>query len=282
MAMCKLDATCRLAVTDVGDGPAVVLLHGHPFSRQIWRSQVVALAEQRYRVIAPDLRGYGDSRASAGTVTMGDLAADVIALLDALHVGRVAAIGLSMGGLVVMELLRAQPERVWAAGFVATTAAPVTFAERVQRLAMAAWVEERGMRLQATLMLSRLFGDGGRPAVSDWVERIMLATDPLGAAAALRGRAERPDYRSFLRTVTAPTFVCVGALDGWSTEAVTAELTGCLSDPTVVELERVGHLPNVEAPDVFNAHLLAFLEAAERHSTPRRASSMRLPSGSRT
>jgi pimeloyl-ACP methyl ester carboxylesterase len=282
MPACELDATTRLAVTDVGDGPAVVLLHGHPFSRQIWRSQVAALAEQRYRVIAPDLRGYGDSRASAGTVKMRDLAADVIALLDALDVGQVAAIGLSMGGLVVMELMRAQPDRVWAAGFVATTAAPVTLAERVQRLAMAAWVQDRGIRLEATLMLSRLFGDGCRPGLSAWVEQMMLATDPLGAAAALRGRAERPDYRPLLRTVTVPTFVCVGGLDGWSTPAVTAELTECLRDPTVVELDRVGHLPNVEAPDVFNARLLAFLAAAEGHSTPGRASSTRLPSGSRT
>ena len=65
-----------LAHDDVGDGPAVVLIHGHPFNRSMWAPQLPALRD-RFRVIAPDLRGYGDSPVTAGTVPMAQLAADV-------------------------------------------------------------------------------------------------------------------------------------------------------------------------------------------------------------
>jgi pimeloyl-ACP methyl ester carboxylesterase len=80
-----MDAT-DLAHDDVGDGPAVVLIHGHPFSRGMWARQLAALRD-RFRVIAPDLRGYGNSPVTAGTVPMAQLAADVAHLLDRKGIG---------------------------------------------------------------------------------------------------------------------------------------------------------------------------------------------------
>ena len=118
-----------LAFEDRGEGPAVVLVHGHPFDRSMWAPQQEPLGRS-FRVIAPDLRGYGQSPATSGTVTMRQLASDVEALLDDLGVESAAVVGLSMGGLVAMELAIASPDRWWALGLVATTAEPVTKAER--------------------------------------------------------------------------------------------------------------------------------------------------------
>jgi 3-oxoadipate enol-lactonase len=95
--------------------------------------------------------------------------------------------------------------------------------------------------------------------VASQVMAMMLATDPRGAAAALRGRAERPDYRPLLAELDLPAFVCTGDHDLYSTAAITDELTGCLRRPHRVTLAGVGHLPNLELPDRFNAELLAFL-----------------------
>jgi pimeloyl-ACP methyl ester carboxylesterase len=183
-----------LAYDEAGAGPAVVLIHGHPFNRSMWTPQLTALADG-YRVIAPDLRGYGDSPVTPGTVPMSQLAADVARLLDGLAVARAALVGLSMGGLVAMELAIADPARWWALGLVATTAEPITGAERADRLARADQAEREGIRPLAEGMAARLYGPGVDPAVSQSVMTMMLATDPRGAAAALRGRAERPDYR---------------------------------------------------------------------------------------
>jgi 3-oxoadipate enol-lactonase len=250
-----------LAHDDVADGPAVVLVHGHPFDRSMWRGQLRALGGE-FRVVAPDLRGYGLSPARGDVALMSDLAGDVWGLLGELGVGDFAVVGLSMGGLVAMEMAIADPQRVWALGLVATTAQPVTEDERRERLAMAAEVQARGMDPLVRSMAPRLFGRDPDPHVIESVRVMMTGNNPRGAAAALRGRAERPDYREGLRALRMPSFVCVGTRDTWSTAAVTRELVSCLGDARVLTLPEVGHLPNLEAPERFDRELLDFLRAA--------------------
>jgi 3-oxoadipate enol-lactonase len=90
---------------------------------------------------------------------------------------------------------------------------------------------------------------------------MMAAADPAGAAAALRGRAERPDYRPLLASVDIPALVCAGTADPWSDDAVTAEIVAHLRQPQLVTMEGAGHLPNLEAEDEFNTILTTFLRA---------------------
>ena len=249
----------ELAYDEAGTGPAVVLIHGHPFNRSMWAPQLAALAD-RYRVIAPDLRGYGDSPVTPGTVPMSQLAADVAQLLDGLGVARAALVGLSMGGLIAMELAIADPARWWALGLVATTAEPVTDPERSGRRARAAQAERDGIRPLAEDMATHLFGPEVDQAVFQPVMTMMMATDPRGAAAALRGRAERPDYRPLLGELDLPALVAVGDQDYYSTAEITDHLVACLRHPTRITLPAVGHLPNLEAPGPFNTRLRAFLD----------------------
>lgn len=250
-----------LAFDEEGEGAAVVLVHGHPFDRSMWNPQVAPLRE-RFRVIAPDLRGYGESPATPGTVTIRELAADVESLLDGLEVGKYAAVGLSMGGLVAMELALARPASMWALGLVATTAQPLTETERRERLTLADALEAHGMDRAADAMGSRLLGPSAPADLAATVDRMMRRNNPKGAAAALRGRAQRPDYRPLLKQLDIPTFICVGTADTSSTADVTRELRDCFATPLELTLPEVGHLPNLESPDVFNRELLTFLEAA--------------------
>jgi 3-oxoadipate enol-lactonase len=250
-----------LAHDDAGEGPVVVLIHGHPFNRSMWAPQLAVLRDW-FRVIAPDLRGYGDSPVTPGTVPMAQLAADVSHLLDHRGVETAALAGLSMGGLVVMELAAAQPHRWWAYGFIATTAQRVTAEEQQARRASARTMQEQGMRPVAEQMAARLFGPDPGAELTATVMAMMLATSPAGAAAAVRGRAERPDYQPVLKSLTAPVLVCAGDRDSYSTAEVTAELVTCLHDPEVVLMDGVGHLPNLERAGDFNEHLLGFLTRA--------------------
>ena len=251
----------ELAYDDIGAGPAVVLIHGHPFNRSMWAPQLAAL-RPAYRVIAPDLRGFGDSPVTAGTVTMRELAGDVERLLDRIGVGPAAVVGLSMGGLVVMELAAADPGRWWALGLVATTAQPVTAAEQADRRARADLAERAGMAPIAQGMNERLYGPAPDPGVVAGITAMMLATSPQGAAAAFRGRALRPDYRPLLQEIDVPAFVCVGDQDTWSDATVTQELVASLRRPQLLVLPGVGHLPNLERPAEFNADLARFLDGA--------------------
>ena len=248
----------RLAYDDAGSGDCAVLIHGHPFDRTLWEPQLGALRDG-FRVFAPDLRGFGESPVTAGSVTMRQYAADIEGLLDDLGIGRAAIIGLSMGGLVTMELAAARPERYWAIGLVATTAEPVTPHERVTRRQRADAVERDGMGVLVDYMHTGLYGPACPPAIRDRVDAMMAAASPAGAAAALRGRADRPDYRPVLARLDIPALVCAGSADPWSNREVTAEMIACLKRPEVLMIDGAGHLPNLEAEREFNDALRAFL-----------------------
>src|SRR5215212_2581228 len=102
----------EVAYDDEGRGEALVLLHGFPFDRSMWREQSKFLSVT-CRVIAPDLRGLGETPlGDAGAATMDEMAEDVAALLDALGVERAVLGGLSMGGYVALEFFRRFPRRV--------------------------------------------------------------------------------------------------------------------------------------------------------------------------
>lgn len=248
----------RLAYDDAGSGHCVVLIHGHPFDRTLWEPQVAALSDS-FRVLVPDLRGFGRSPVTPGSVTMRELAADIEELLDGLGIQSAAAVGLSMGGLVTMELAAARPERYWAIGLVATTVEPPTPQDRVTRRERADAVERDGMGVLVDYMHSGVYGPACPPAIRARVDAMMAAISPAGAAAALRGRAERPDYRPLLARLGIPALVCGGSADPWSDNAVIAQIAACLKRPEVVVIDGVGHLPNLEAERGFNEALRAFL-----------------------
>jgi 3-oxoadipate enol-lactonase len=256
-----MPASTPLAFEERGTGPALVLVHGHPFGRRMWAPQLASLSNA-FRVIAPDLPGYGESPVYGPTIEMRELADTVLELMDALDVQRATVVGLSMGGLVAMELGLAHPERTNGLVLTATTAAPVTPEEAETRLRVAAQLERDGMLGHTLEMGGQLFGPAARrdPELVGRVLAMMLATPPAGAAAALRGRAERPPYDRLLRDLRVPVLVIAGDQDAYSTKEITDQLVESLPRPEVVILPGVGHLPNLEAPEQFDAAVRAFAQ----------------------
>lgn len=248
-----------LAHDDRGRGRAIVLIHGHPFNRTMWAPQLDGLAGD-FRLVAPDLPGYGDSPPRGEKIAMGELAGAVLELIDEIGIERATVVGLSMGGLVAMELGLRHPERVDGVVLAATTAAPVTPEEAQRRRETAADIERDGMLAHVLEMAGHLFGVEARrdPALLTTVFAMMIHTPPAGPAAALRGRAERPDYATWLGDLKVPALVIAGDEDGYSTPAITDQLVASLPDPEVLRLAGVGHLPNLEEPARFNAALRAF------------------------
>ncbi len=251
--------TAPLAHDDRGSGPAIVLVHGHPFSRRMWQGQLDSLSDE-CRVVAPDLPGYGESPARGETITPGVLADAVVELMDAIAVDRATVVGLSLGGLVAMELGLRYPERVAGLVLTATTAAPLTPEEVEMRRATAVQLERDGMLDHALEMAGRLFGPAARrdPSLVLPVLEMMLTTSPAGAAAALRGRAERQPYDRLLGELLVPALVLAGDEDSYSTAEITAQLVASLPDPEMLILPGIGHMPNLEAPEAFDHAVRAF------------------------
>ncbi len=248
-----------LAYDERGHGPGIVFLHGHPFSRAMWAGELAALGDE-FRVVAPDLPGYGESPAVAQTITLRAIADAVVELLDALALERATVVGLSMGGLVAMELGLGYPERVDGVVLAATTAAPPTDEEAERRRTTATEIERNGMLGHTVEMLPRLFGPTASrdPELTVPIVTTMLRTDPAGPAAALRGRAERPDYATLLPALRPPALVIAGDRDAYSTKEITDQLVASLPAPEVLILEGVGHFPNLEAPERFDEAVRAF------------------------
>jgi pimeloyl-ACP methyl ester carboxylesterase len=118
-----------------GDGPALLLVHGYPLNRAMWRAQRDALVGLGWRGILPDLRGFGDSQATPPPYSMDLFADDLAALLDHLGLERVALGGLSMGGYIAFAFWRRHAARVRALVLADTQAALDTAEARAGRLA---------------------------------------------------------------------------------------------------------------------------------------------------
>ena len=248
-------------------GDPLLLVHGHPFDRSMWRPQLAWANRHGRRVIAPDLRGYGASTVVPGTTTLDVFARDLAALLGHLGIGRCVLGGLSMGGQIVMEFLRLFPERISALLLADTSCAPETPGGRAARYAMAERLLAEGMAGYATEALPRMMAPHNvesLPGVARHVLGMMRATPPEGAAAALRGRAVRPDYAPVLRRAAVPTLVLVGQDDEFTSVADARRLHELIPGSTLAVLPGAGHLPNLERPTEFNAALRAFLDGLDR------------------
>jgi pimeloyl-ACP methyl ester carboxylesterase len=104
----------ELAVLDEGEGEAILLLHGFPDSAQLWRHQIAALSDAGYRVVAPDLRGFGDSGKpqAVEAYRIHHSVADMVAVLDELGIERAHVVGHDFGAGVAWALAMMQPQRV--------------------------------------------------------------------------------------------------------------------------------------------------------------------------
>jgi pimeloyl-ACP methyl ester carboxylesterase len=244
------------------DGTPVVLIHGHPFNRSLWAPQANALAQAGYRVVAADLRGYGESGVVPGTTLLSDFARDTAAVMDRLGLERAVIGGLSMGGQIAMEFHRLFPQRVRALVLADTSPVAETAEGKAFRKAMADRLLAEGMGGYADEVIGKMIAPYNVTALPDVAEHVlgmMRATSPEGAAAALRGRAERPDYREMLGRVAVPALIVVGADDTYTPVGEAESTARQIPGSTLVVIEGAAHMPNLERPADFNTALLRFL-----------------------
>ena len=251
----------EMAYDDAGGGTPVVLLHGFPFDRSMWDEQARALGAT-CRVVAPDLRGQGETTLGDAEATMEEMAADVAALLDELNVARAVVGGLSMGGYVALAFYRAFRARVLALVLADTRPQADTEEARRTREETARRALQEGMGPIADTMLPKLLSGETRARRPDVVERVramVLAAQPEGAAAALRGMALRRDQTDLLPEVDVPTLIVVGRDDAVTPPADAGAMRDKIRGSRLVVIEGAGHLSNVERPEEFNLALGDFL-----------------------
>lgn len=264
MATIELQDT-RLDYDDTVAGrTALLLVHGHPFDRSMWGPQRRAAEQAGWRVIVPDLRGYGASQVTPRIVTLETFARDLATLVLALGIGRVVVGGLSMGGQIAMEFCRLFPERVAGLLLAATFAQAETAEGKVQRNNTADRLETEGMAAYADETLPKMLAPEtlrDRPELARTVLQMMQSAPPAGAAAALRGRAERPDYSEVLARLKVPTLIAAGDRDAFTTRSDAEHMHRLIPGSRLVWMEGIGHMPNLEAEEPFNEAMIGLLDS---------------------
>ncbi|MDD2338306.1 MAG: alpha/beta hydrolase [Geobacteraceae bacterium] len=251
-----------LSYGDTGSGPAVVLLHGFPLSRGMWPPQEEALAKAGYRLITPDLRGFGESEVPEGPYSMSMFSDDVVALLDFLEIDRAVIGGMSMGGYILLDLLERYPERVVAACFITTRSTSDSEAAKAGRLALLERTKKNGTQSMAELSTATLLAGETlerNPELVNTVYRWMTSVDIRGIEGALYALLDRKDYSSHLVNFDLPALVIGADQDSAIKQEDLLVLSKGLPNCELCIIPQAGHMANLEQPEAFNNCLLRFL-----------------------
>ena len=237
-----LHGKISLAYERIGRGAPLVLIHGFPLDHTIWY-EVVPLLKDDFDLILPDLRGFGESAAPPAAWTMGDLAADIAALLD--HLGLDAALlaGHSMGGYAALSFADAYPHRTRGLALVSSQAAADLPEKRAARYAQAQKIAQEGIGEVVAFMTGKLSAD---PRVQKFIHDLMRKQKPAGYIGALQAMAERTGGLSMLERSSFPVSIVHGDADALI--PLPREIPRKVARARVAELPGVGHMPMMESP----------------------------------
>jgi pimeloyl-ACP methyl ester carboxylesterase len=256
---------------------AIVLLHGYPFDRSMWREQIDFLSGKGYQVVAPDLMS-GELQFAAGTDrntqrqakacravnSMSDMAGDAAALMDELKIKQAVICGLSMGGYVALEFAQLFRSRVRALVLAGTRAPADNEQEKQARAGQIEQMLASGMEGITEASMPKLLAPKtmtDKPEVVDRLREMILRADPQCAAAAQRGMAERRDYTDDLSNIKAPSLIIVGRQDPIRPVSDAEFMRQRISNSRLQVIENAAHMTNMEQPEAFNRTLQEFLEA---------------------
>jgi pimeloyl-ACP methyl ester carboxylesterase len=245
-----------------GDGPPVLGIMGFGLDQRFWAATIPAVIAS-HSFITFDNRGTG--RSGMGPITLEDMAADAVGLLDHLDIDDAVVFGVSMGGAIAQRLALDHPERVRALILAMTWARPIEFMRRqheVARAILAGGGEEALLQASLVRMFTPKFFEVGRDAVDQMVAAFSVEGGPTTASVeTLRGQLdalEKHDVLAELGRIECPTLVVGGKFDVMVPFLGAEEIASAIPESKFVAFE-TGHGLMVEEMDAFNAEVGSFL-----------------------
>lgn len=237
----------------------ILLVHGHPFNHTMWKYQYEALSN--FRLILPDLKGYGKTDYKFEKIYIEEQALDLALLLDKLQIEKVHLVGLSMGGQIIVEFQRLFPHRVKSLVICASLPNAETEESYNSRLKLAETMMDVGM-LEYTKSDIHKYVNLGKIKKESEVFRhlckMMSETKIEGAVASHRGRAERRDNSTYVKNIATPTLMIAGEKDYFFSVDHMKRIADGIPNSQFEVIEESGHLPNMENPAIFNQLILEF------------------------
>jgi pimeloyl-ACP methyl ester carboxylesterase len=248
-----------------GNGPALVLVHGFPLDHRIWLEQVRGLS-QRFRVIAVDLKGFGQS-ASSEAFTIDSMADELAEFMKAVGAAPCVLAGLSMGGYIAFSLAVRRPEVLKGLLIVCSKAEADTPQGKEGRQKMAELAQTQGAKPVSEQMLPRMFAPetiSGRPELVAQLRQIMEGCPPTTIANACFAMRDRADRTTDLPKLTMPVQVILGEKDVIIPAEMGHKMAGACQRGRFVLIPKAGHLACMEEPAAVNEAMAAFTAECSR------------------
>lgn len=247
-----------VAVAGPEGAPALMLGHALGTDHRMWQSQITALAGP-FRVIAPDFRGHGGSRDTGDTWSFGELAADCAHIAAALGCRRFSYAGLSLGGVVGMELALRWPDQVERL-VLSNTRCRVDAAFSQACIRRVATARGQGMAALVGPTIERWLPPGfldARPALAHLFQDMFQATN-LDPYVSLCEELGALNICGQLHRITCPTLVIGGMRDHTTPPQVVRDIATHINGAETMILD-AAHFPNIEVPQIFTAAIRGFL-----------------------
>jgi 3-oxoadipate enol-lactonase len=232
----------NLAYTRRGKGTPLVLVHGFPLDSSSW-NKIIPLLEDKFDIITPDLRGFGQSTTIESPYTISDMADDLASLLDHLEIEKITMAGHSMGGYVALAFAKKYPQRVSGLGLISSQAAGDPPDRKEGRYKTAADVAEKGVGVVVEAMTPKLSAD---TRVQAFVRGVIEKQSKDGVIGALKAMAEREDLMSILSSFNFPFVLIHGDADALIPIERSKEIKAAVPSAQFVELQGAGHMPMME------------------------------------
>lgn len=245
-----------LEFVEKGQGPALLFVHAFPFDHSMWDAQVRHL-EARYRVITPDLPGFGLTPDRPWSIA--GAGEELRELLDKLGVSACTVAGLSMGGYIAIPFTAKYPQRVSKLVLAHTRARSDTELEKAARNGMIATLGREGTATLPDKLLPRLLGSKASASVRESVRTRIAKVTVNAAVHAVEAMRDRGDSTALLGGIQCPVLVIAGDGDAIIKLEDSRNMAASLPKGTLEIIPNTGHLSNIEDPAAFNTALDRFL-----------------------
>jgi 3-oxoadipate enol-lactonase len=250
----------NMAFEDHGNGEPLVLLHGLCGSSAYWDKVIPALS-QHYRVIAPDLRGHGESGVSDEPYLMDLMAHDISELLERLHIPQALLFGHSLGGYVTLAFAEKFSDKLNGFSLVHSSGFPDDEKGKANRDKAIESIRENGMEPFIDGLNPKLFAPAHLESMKDTVEEIRqtgIHTNPIGAMNVLAGMRDRQDRNQVIADAQVPVLLIAGDADQLIPLEKAFSVQG--DHITQVKLANSGHMSMQEQPAAIIEQILAFAD----------------------
>ncbi len=247
----------RLRYLDTGDGDPIILVHGLGERIEGWKFQTYEFSKH-FRVLALDLRGFGESEIPAEFTGAEDFARDIFNLMEHVGIEKAHLLGLSMGGIACLAFYKLYPEKVKSLILADTTAYfPEEFRGALsERLRL---MDDMGMEgIAAAIAELSIHRDD--PELKKLV-RDIIAKNDLNFYRKVTVELARADYRDLLPNIRVPTLVIVGEYDVTTPPELSRYMADRIPGAELRIVKNSAHLAKLENPDEFNAYVLDFLKS---------------------